>query len=55
MVENMEFTKSRKHEEHIAVLMKLKKKDIIDDEESLVDILNKEEDISFIEEEEIWD
>ena len=55
MVENMEFTKSRKHEEHIAVLMKLKKKDIIDDEEALVDILNKEEDISFIEEEEIWD
>lgn len=55
IVENMEFTKSKKHKEHIAVLMKLKKKDIIDDEEALIDILNREEDISFIEEEEIWD
>lgn len=55
MVEDMEFTQSKNHKEHIAVLMKLKKKDIIDEEESLMDILNKEEDISFIEEEDIWD
>lgn len=55
MVENMEFTQSKKQEEHIAVLMKLKKKDVVDEDENLIDILEKQEDISFIEEEEIWD
>ncbi len=54
-VENMEFTQSRNDKEHVAVLMKLRKKDIIDEEESLIDVLNREEEISFIEEEEIWD
>lgn len=55
IVENMEFTQSRKYKEHIAVLMKLQKKDIIDEEEELEEVLQKEDEISFIEEEDIWD